>query len=292
MWYITADYIYVFQFPNSEDQWKELAGAFEQRWNFPNCIGAMDGKHIDIIPPPESGSFYFNYKGRHSMVLLAIVDANYRIILADFGTNGRVSDGGVLQNTIFYEKLKNNELNIPPPCPISGKFQDVPYVFVADDAFPLTTCIMKPFRQAQLKSADKEVFNYRLSRARHVVENFFGILSSRFRIFRTRINLEPHNITKVVMAACALHNFLLDHQPNSYAPPSALYQEDFGRGTINHGYNISQSNMMDLQAQAPTNLSSAPRAVREMFMEYFMTDGAVPWQDKHILRNVPYKQPT
>lgn len=101
----------LFQFPNSTEKWKEIAKEFEERWNFPHCLGSMDGKHIDIVPPADSGSYYFNYKGRHSMVLFAIVDANYRFLLVDFGTNGRVSDGGVLQNTKFYEKLQIDDLN-------------------------------------------------------------------------------------------------------------------------------------------------------------------------------------
>ena len=68
---------------------------------FPHCLGAMGGKHIEIIPPADSGSQFYNYKHRHSMLLLGIVDARYRFILADFGINGRISDGGVLQNTFF-----------------------------------------------------------------------------------------------------------------------------------------------------------------------------------------------
>ncbi|CAH1967990.1 unnamed protein product [Acanthoscelides obtectus] len=132
------------KFPNSTEKWKEISKDFENRWNYPHCIGAMDGKHIDIIPPRNSGSYYFNYKGKHSMVLLAIVDANYRFLLVDFGTNGRVSDGGVLQNTRFYEKLVEKNLHIPPPNDVTENFKNVPYVFVADDAFPLITEILKP----------------------------------------------------------------------------------------------------------------------------------------------------
>lgn len=73
----------------------------------------MDGKHIEIIPPAGSGSYFFNYKQRHSMVLLVIADAKYRFILFDFGTNGRVSDGGVLKITEFFRKLQGNSFNIP-----------------------------------------------------------------------------------------------------------------------------------------------------------------------------------
>lgn len=99
----------------------------ENWWNFPHCTGAMDGKHIDIIPPRNLGSYYFNYKENHSMVLLAIVDANYRFPLVDFGTNGRESDGGVLQNTRFYEKLVEKNLHVPPPD--DWRFKKYPLCF-------------------------------------------------------------------------------------------------------------------------------------------------------------------
>ncbi|XP_046671118.1 uncharacterized protein LOC124361127 [Homalodisca vitripennis] len=57
------------QFPNTTEKWKVIAEQFEEKWNFPHCLGAMDGKHIDIVPPADSGSYYYNYKGRHSMVI-------------------------------------------------------------------------------------------------------------------------------------------------------------------------------------------------------------------------------
>lgn len=239
----------------------------------------MDGKHIDIIPPRNSGSYYFNYKRKHSMLLLAIVDANYRFLLVDFGTNRRVSDGGVLQNTRFYEKLSEKNLHIPPPDDVTENFKNVPYVFVADDAFPLTTEILKPFRQACLDSAKKEVFNYRISRVRLIVENVFGILASRFRIFHTAINLEPQNIEKVVMAACALHNFLMDQQPTVYAPANCLYQESAQDGNIlSLGCHSVQSNMNPLQSRNQGNICENAKEVRGKFMDYFMDEGKVPWQ--------------
>lgn len=60
--------------PASETEWLEIAKGFEEKLNFPHCIGALDGKHIQIQAPANSGSFYYNYKGTHSIVLLALVD--------------------------------------------------------------------------------------------------------------------------------------------------------------------------------------------------------------------------
>ena len=76
-----------------------MAAQFNELWNFPNCIGAMDGKHIQMRRPINSGSYYFNYKGFFSIVLLGLVDADYKFIYIDVGCNGRISDGGVYRNS-------------------------------------------------------------------------------------------------------------------------------------------------------------------------------------------------
>ncbi|CAH1996185.1 unnamed protein product [Acanthoscelides obtectus] len=133
--------------PQTENDWIAIAKDFEKRWNFPHCLGSLDGKHIDIIPPANSGSFFFNYKHRHSLVLLAIADANYKFISFDFGTNGRVSDGGVLQNTEFFRRLQAKLLNIPGEKEVANESRKLPFVFVADDAFPLRPDMLKPYRQ-------------------------------------------------------------------------------------------------------------------------------------------------
>ena len=80
-------------------------------------------------------------------------------------------------------------LKLPLPRKPDNSTSDLPYVFVGNEAFALRKDLLKPFSQKQLTN-ERRVFNYRLSRARKVTENTFGIVASRFRVFRTEINLK------------------------------------------------------------------------------------------------------
>nr|XP_029724128.1 uncharacterized protein LOC115264525 [Aedes albopictus] len=87
--------------PQSAEEWKIEADKFADRTNFPHCVGCIDGKHITIIKPMHSGSYYFNYKKTFSIVLMAVANADADFLMVDIGTNGRVSDGGVFSRTKF-----------------------------------------------------------------------------------------------------------------------------------------------------------------------------------------------
>ncbi|XP_067652981.1 uncharacterized protein [Haliotis asinina] len=195
--------------PRTENDWLEVANGFKT-WNFPNCLGAIDGKHILIEAPPNSGSRYFNYKGTFSIVLLALVDANYRFLVVDVGAYGRNSDGGIFAFSALGRALEGEKLNIPKDSALPGDTDHgpMPYVFVADEAFPLKRHIMRPYPGKDLPET-KRIFNYRLSRARRVVENAFGILANRWRIFHRKSNMKVESVKKITLASCVLHNFVL-----------------------------------------------------------------------------------
>ena len=77
-------------------------------------MGAIDGKHIAIRSPPNSGSLYYNYKNHFSIVLMAAVDAGYRFIVVDVGNYGSNSDTGIFKHSHFGQKFLLNELGLPP----------------------------------------------------------------------------------------------------------------------------------------------------------------------------------
>jgi len=95
------------------DSWLANAKKFELLWNFPNCVGAIDGKHINMQAPANSGSAFYNYKGQFSIVLLAVVDAEYKFVAVDIGQYGSASDGGVFSRSAVGQALQNNLLNMP-----------------------------------------------------------------------------------------------------------------------------------------------------------------------------------
>ena len=94
--------------PTSCPEWLQIAEDFEHMWQFPKCIGAIDGKHVVICPPSGGGSFYYNYKETHSVVLMAVAGPNYKCLYADAGTNGRVSDGGIWNKALLLKTLERS----------------------------------------------------------------------------------------------------------------------------------------------------------------------------------------
>lgn len=99
--------------PMSPQEWKDVAADFNKYWNFPHCLGSIDGKHCNIQAPNNSGSAFFNYKKAFSIVLMAVSDAMYRFVYIDVGTPGRWSDGGTFDCCDLNRKLSDGSLNLP-----------------------------------------------------------------------------------------------------------------------------------------------------------------------------------
>ncbi|XP_045768204.1 putative nuclease HARBI1 [Maniola jurtina] len=251
----------VIKLPVSEQDWKIVSKEFEEKWNFPHVIGALDGKHITIQAPFRSGTEYYNYKKYFSIVLLALVDSNYNFMYVNVGSQGRISDGGVFKHCELYRKLENNQLNVPAPeilnIPYTTK---VPYVILGDQAFALTKYMLTPFAGIHSKGSKERIFNYRLSRARRVVENAFGILASKFRVLRNAIMLNPTSAKKVVLAAVHLHNFLRNSS----------------------SITTSNNSMNESVTLTPNEcIGGTPTDIRNFLAEHFMANGSIIWQDRY-----------
>ena len=178
--------------PTTPDEWKELEREFRRR---------LAGKHVALKKPKNTGALYHNYKGFFSIVMLALVDGQYKFRWVDAGTAGSCSDAQIFNASQLKRRIEVGRIGFPDPAPITQGGRDVPYFILADDAFALKTWLMKPYGRRML-TREERIANYRISRGRRVVENAFGILVSRFRVMRTTIELPPRNSQRSGLHLC------------------------------------------------------------------------------------------
>ncbi len=164
--------------PSTPEGWSEISDRFASRWNLHHVLGAIDGKHIRIRRPPEPGIAYKNYKKYHSIILLAVVDADYRFVYIEVGAPGSAGDPGLFKESPLKQAMEENLLHMPPPDCLPNDNVVLPYFLIGDEAFGLRTWFMKPYPSARL-THDERIYNYRLSRARRSVECTFGIRAAR-----------------------------------------------------------------------------------------------------------------
>lgn len=275
---------YIFlQVPTTSEGWLKVEKEFREIWNFPHCLGSLDGKHVVLQAPINTGSEFFNYKSTFSIVLFALVDAQYNFLYVEAGAQGRISDGGIFNSSCLYKKIERNGLNMPEAEPLENRHKIIPYFFVGDEAFALSNTLMKPFSGIHPKGSRQRIFNYRLSRARRVVENVFGIMSAIFRVLRKPLLLEPVKAELVVMATAHLHNFLRK-SPTSRPlyTLSENSESEIGRGegtsrTIDNEPRSSLLPIRNIPRRSPTNAQE----IRDELAEFFQNEGRVAWQDEY-----------
>lgn len=263
-----------------QDEWMKVSDTFNTKWNFPHACGALDGKHIPIKAPPNSGSLYHNYKGFFSMILLALADADYKFIWVSVAEYGSASDCQVFNESELRELVEGGELGLPDPEPLPGLTENLPYFFLGDDAFALRTWMMKPYSRIGL-GHDERIFNYRLSRARRVVENAFGILANRFQcLLHATVYKKTESVKSLVLACVMLHNLLRIRYPGV---PANADQEDQNQALV-PGVWREESQLVDAGGHAGRNVDhNLGKQQRNYLRDYFMSEaGSVPWQEQMI----------
>jgi len=197
-------------------------------------------------------------------------------------------------------------LNLPNLKALPNSTTTLPHMFVGDEAFPLKCYMMRPFPGKNLNPT-RRIFNYRLSRARRVIENSFGIMAKRFRIFRRPIVAQQEYVEDIVkcesnqvvylhyhytnckfvcLSACvAMHNFLRSEDlsaPNSASdcPPGYADTGDEDNGHWRHEEpSLALRNLSNLSSNAHT---AAAKEMRNAIAEYFVKEGSVYWQKRMV----------
>ena len=92
--------------PTDPEDWKKIEEKFGNKWNVAHAVSALDGKHIAIKKPKKSGNEYCNYKGYFSLVLLALVDADYKFLWVNVGASESSSDAQIFNRSKQKEELR------------------------------------------------------------------------------------------------------------------------------------------------------------------------------------------
>ena len=271
----------------NEEYWKYQAEGFASHWNFPHCIGAVDGKHVRIQAPFHSGSMFWNYKHHFSIVLLAVAGFDYRFTYVNIGSLGSQSDSQIFSDSAFARLLESGRLKIPQAevLPNDEGGEAFPYFLLGDEAFALSINMMKAYAKRGMTDKEK-IYNYRVCRARRVVENTFGILAQRWRIYQRTMNLAPDKVDAVVKATVVLHNFLTRENDGILAEVQGMEESlrRAGRDDTTAARELfGPLAFPSLGELRPTDNRHAPRHAKrtcDYLRDYIIEEGrgGVPWQ--------------
>ena len=164
--------------------------------------------------PWMESSLYRNYKGFHSIVLVALVDEDYKFLWVDVRAARSTSDAQIFKHTELRHKIEDGSIGFHDSESLGIGGPKVKFFILRDDAFPLKLWVMSSYSSHGMDLKER-VFNYRISWGRSVVENAFGILTSRFRIFQSLLQQVPTVVNRVVMACLVLHNLLRIRYPRA-----------------------------------------------------------------------------
>lgn len=247
----------------TQQQLENIAEGYYKYWKFPNCVGAIDGKHCQIKCPAGSGSSYFNYLKYFSIVLQAVSDAEKKFITIEIGAKGKQSDGGTFSSSTLFHLLETKQFNMPPEKELPGTNIKTPHVLIGDEAYPLKTYLMRPFPSKNLDPF-KENFNKRLSTARKCIECTFGILRAKWRILGKDIEVSADKAAKIIKCTCILHNIVRERDGNS--------DIHFCQEMVRHfRENLQVAELTPLQEHGGARrTSSDAKHIREIFSNYFL----------------------
>jgi hypothetical protein len=186
-------YIY---WPNQNDR-KIIKNGFKNFQGITGIVGAIDGTHIKIKKPnSDHVHVYCNRKGDFSILMQAVCDHNKRFRDIFVGEAGSIHDSRLLKKSALYQKGLN------------GFFGND--FLLGDSAYPCLEWLVPPFKDNGNLSRQQNIFNFRHSSSRIIIENAFGLLKSRFRRLRCFENNNIAFIVRCIIAATVLYNICID----------------------------------------------------------------------------------
>lgn len=201
-------------------------------------------------------------------MLFAVIDANSSFSFIDIGVQDVPQGKMHFSSTTVGRNLRKNAYNLPLPSKISDTGPELPYVFVGDKQFPLTTSMLGPYPNQGSLDLPKQVFNYRVNRALKCADCAFSILLNQWKVFQKKFSTNAANTIKIAKAAICLHNFLMlkenarPFQDRRYSLLPESSKKAFSQGCT----------AIPLDSEVP---SKDAEDIRNQFQELFCEDGAI-----------------
>ena len=197
-----------------------------------------------------------------------------------FCTNIIFVISGIFLDCHLREAIDDSSISFPDPEPLPYDTDDTPFYILGDDAFPLREWLMKPYGSRTL-TKEERILNYRLSRARRVVENAFGILSARFRFLHTSMLQTTANAIKLIQVAVLLHNMIRSRYRNLHL--GWIDREDSETHAIIPGRWRTDQVLRDvLGVRASNTATKRGKQIREALKHYVNYVHKLPWQENRI----------
>ncbi|KAM6564829.1 hypothetical protein CsatB_024827 [Cannabis sativa] len=194
--------------PEFRDVPEEILKDSRYMPHFKNCIGAIDGVHVNAVIPPEDQVPFVGRKGVPTQNVMAICNFDMQFIYAYAGWEGSAHD-----TRIFYSALRDSTSNFPKPP--QGKY------YLVDAGYPQITGFLGPykgqryhlpqFQRGSRPTGYKEVFNQAHSSLRNVIERTFRVWKKRWKILRDMPSYPYQKQVKIVIASMTLHNYIRRH---------------------------------------------------------------------------------
>ena len=193
----------------AESMEQQLSAKGGRYWPwFRGAVGALDGSHVPAFVRGRDAANWRNRKGLLTQNVLAVVDFDGRFTFVLAGWEGSAHDSRVLAAA---KDSETDQLSAPEDC-----------FYLADAGYSNTPTTLVPYRGVryhlqeqyaarQRPQTKEELFNLRHASLRNVVERVFGVLKTRFQLFQRAPQFSLEVQCRLVYAATALHNFLIEY---------------------------------------------------------------------------------